>query len=109
MAEAALTIDAAELILRDVLRDVMDQRDAASPETRGTWITRMAHAIFMCRGAVQDIVSVTGASGSRLESPIQRALRDISTGSNHVLFDREARYADYGRTLLDQPIQSMMV
>ncbi|MEP0068690.1 hypothetical protein [Pyruvatibacter sp.] len=109
VAEAALTIDAAELILRDVLRDVMEQRDAASPETRGSWITRMAHAIFMCRRAVQDIVSVTGASGSRLESPIQRALRDISTGSNHVLFDREARYADYGRTLLDQPIQSMMV
>ncbi|MEM8605758.1 MAG: acyl-CoA dehydrogenase family protein [Myxococcota bacterium] len=109
VASAALTIDAAELLLRDVLRDVMEKRDSASPEERGTWITRMAHAVFMCRSAVQDIVSVTGASGSRLESPIQRALRDISTGSNHVIFDREARYADYGRTLLGQPIQSIMV
>ncbi len=109
VASAALTINAAELVLRDVLREVMEYRDDATQAMRGSWLSRMAHAIFMCRSAVQDIVSVTGASGSRLESPIQRALRDISTGSNHVLFDREVRYADYGRTLLDQPIESMMV
>ena len=109
VAGAALTIEAAELLLRDVLRDVMEQRNDASRETRGAWITRMAHAVFMCRGAVQDIMSVTGASGSNLDSPIQKALRDISTGSNHILFDRESRYADYGRTLLDQPIQALLV
>ncbi len=109
VASAALTIEAAELLLRDVLRDVMDQRNTASTETRGAWVTRMAHAVFMCRSAVQDILSVTGASGSRLESPIQRAMRDISTGSNHIIFDRESRYADYGRTLLGQPIQSFLV
>ena len=109
VAEAALSIDAAELVLRDVLRDVMDQRNAASTATRGTWLSRMAHAVFMCRSAVQDILSVTGAGGSRLDSPIQRAMRDISTGSNHIIFDRETRYADFGRTLLDQPIQSFLV
>ncbi len=109
VAAAALTINAAELVLRDVLREVMEYRIDATQDMRGSWLSRMSHAIFMCRGAVQDIVSVTGASGAKLDSPIQRALRDISTGSNHVLFDREARYADYGRTLLDQPIQSMMV
>lgn len=109
VASAALSINAAELVLRDVLREVMEYRIDATPEMRGSWLSRMSHAIFMCRGAVQDIVSVTGASGAKLDSPIQRALRDISTGSNHVLFDREVRYADYGRTLLDQPIQSMMV
>ena len=109
VAAAALEVEAAELLLRDVLRDVMEQRNAASRETRNSWLTRMSHAVFMCRGAVQDIVSVTGASGGRLDSPIQRALRDISIGSNHVIFDREARYADYGRTMLDQPVKSMMV
>ncbi|MEM7322781.1 MAG: hypothetical protein AAF531_06830 [Actinomycetota bacterium] len=109
VAEAALTINAAELVLRDVLREVMEQRDTATPDVRSSWVTRMAHAVFMCRNAVQDIVSVTGAGGLRLESPIQRALRDITTGSNHIIFDRETRYADYGRTLLDQPIQSFLV
>lgn len=109
VAAAALNIEAAELLLRDVMRDVMQHRETASRELRSDWISRMAHSVFMCREAVQDIASVTGASGSRLDSPIQRALRDISTGSNHVIFDRESRYADFGRTLLDQPVQSFMV
>lgn len=107
-ARAALSIDAAELVFRDVLADIMVQRDEASIETRITWLTRMGHAVFMCREAVQDICSITGASGSRLDNPIQRAMRDITTGSNHVIFDRESRYADYGRLLLGQPIQNPM-
>lgn len=109
VARAALNIDAAELVFRQVLDDVMTQRNSATIETRSSWLSRLAHAVFMCRDAVQDISSVTGASGARLESPIQRALRDITAGSNHVIFDRELRYADYGRLLLDQPIQTMLV
>ncbi|MEZ5372958.1 MAG: hypothetical protein R2704_09500 [Microthrixaceae bacterium] len=109
VASAALSIEAAELMFRDVLAEVMAQRNRASLETRSAWLSRMAHAVFMCRDAVQDISSVTGAGGARLESPIQRALRDITTGSNHVIFDREMRYADYGRILLDQPIKNLLV
>ena len=109
VAQAAMTIEAAELLLRDILREVMEHRNAAASELRGSWLARMAHAVFMCRSAVQDIVSVTGAGGLRLESPIQRALRDITTGSNHIIFDRESRYADYGRVLLGEPIQSFLV
>lgn len=109
VARAALSIGAAELIFRDVLADVMAQRNDATLETRATWLTRMAHAVFLCRDAVQDICSVTGASGSRLDNPIQRAMRDITAASNHVIFDREARYADYGRVLLDQPITNLLI
>ena len=109
VARAALTIDAAELIFRDVLAEVMAQRNDATIETRSGWLSRLTHAVFMCREAVHDISSVTGASGARLESPIQRALRDITAGSNHVIFDRELRYADYGRLLLDQPVQIALI
>ncbi len=109
VARAALSIEAAELLFRSVLADVMAQRNGASIETRSTWLTRMGHAVFMCREAVQDICSVTGASGSRLDNPIQRALRDVTAGSNHVIFDRESRYADYGRILLGQPMQNLLV
>lgn len=108
-ARAALSIEAAELVFRDVLADVMAQRKNASLETRSAWLARLGHAVFMCRDAVQDLASVTGASGAQLDNPIQRALRDITTGSNHVIFDREIKYADYGRILLDQPIQSLLV
>lgn len=107
-ARAALTIEAAELMFRQVLADVMAERDRASYGTRVTWLTRLSHAVFMCREAVQDIASVMGASGSRLDNPIQRALRDITAGSNHVIFDRESRYADYGRILLGERPQSPM-
>ena len=108
-ARAALSIDAAELIFRDVLADVMAQRNSASFETRSIWLSRLTHAVYMCRDAVRDICSVTGASGSRLDNPIQRALRDTTTGANHLIFDREIRYADYGRLLLDQPTSRFLV
>lgn len=109
VARAALDIDAAELLVRDVVADLMRQRNEASLETRSTWMTRMAHAVFLCRDAVQEVASVTGASGSRLDNPIQRAVRDVMTASNHVVFDPELRYADQGRILLGQPIRNMMV
>ena len=87
----------------------MAQRNSATIETRSTWLEKLSHAVFLCREAVQDIASVTGASGSRLDNPIQRALRDVTTASNHVVFDREARYADYGRLLLTRPLRNRMV
>jgi alkylation response protein AidB-like acyl-CoA dehydrogenase len=108
-ARAALNVEAAELLFRDVLRDVMDQRYAASRETRSGWMSRIAHGVFMVRDAIIDLASVTGASGSRLDSPIQRALRDIQTASNHVFIDRESRYADLGRVLTGQAPQSLVV
>ena len=60
-------------------------------------------------GRIINIASVIGASGSRLDNPIQRALRDVSTATNHVVFDRESRYADHGRLLLGQPLKNLMV
>ncbi|MEO0438762.1 MAG: acyl-CoA dehydrogenase family protein [Pseudomonadota bacterium] len=109
VAKAAMNLEAAELVLRDILKGVMEERAEASRETRLQWIARMSHAVFMCRTAVQDIASVTGAGGFYLDSPVQKALRDISTGSNHIIFDRESRYSDFGRVLLDQPIESLMI
>lgn len=108
-ARPALSIDAAELVFRDVLRELMEQRDQATMETRSTWLSRMAHSVITCREAVQDICSVTGASGGRLDNPVQRALRDATIGSNHMMFDRETGYAEYGRILLGQPMQSPVV
>ncbi|MDJ0786449.1 MAG: hypothetical protein QNK05_06545 [Myxococcota bacterium] len=109
VARAALSLDAAELLFRDVLAEVMAERNAAPVETRSRWLARMSHAVCLCREAVQDIGSVTGASGSRLDNPIQRAVRDVMTASNHVVFDRESRYADHGRLLLGQRLESPMV
>lgn len=109
IAEAALAVGAAELVLRDVLRDVMAQRHAATVETRSAWASRVAHAVFTCRDATNTIASLVGASGAMLDNPIQRFARDINTASNHVVFEREGRYGDYARQLLGQPIKSFLV
>lgn len=109
IAEAALAIDAAELVMRDVLRDVVAQRNNATVETRSAWASRISNAVFKCRDATNTIASLGGASGALLDNPIQRFARDINTASNHVVFEREARYGDYARQLIGQPITNLLV
>lgn len=109
VAEASMTIDAAELLLRDVLAEMMDKRGDASLEERSSWMTKISHAVFTSRDATQSIASLIGASGAMLDNPIQRCARDISAGANHVIFDRESRYGDHARQLIGQPITNLLV
>ncbi len=109
IVEAALTIETAELLLRDVLGQVMEERDKCTMEDRGRWLARISHAVFMCRDAVHKIGGAAGASGNFLDNPIQRAVRDINTASCHVVFDRDSRYGDYGRLLFGQGLTNMLV
>ena len=109
IAEASMTIDAAELVMRNVLADILARRGNASPEERSAWASSVTHAVFMCRQATQSIASLIGASGAMLDNPIQRFARDISTASNHVIFERESRYGDHTRQLLDQPITNRLI
>ena len=109
IAEASLSIDAAELLMRAVLADVMARRADAGPEERSEWLSRITHAVVMCRQATNTIASLVGASGAMLDNPIQRFARDVSTAANHIVFDRESRYADHTRQLLGQPITNPMV
>lgn len=109
VAEASLSIDAAELLMRDVLSDMMERRHDASVEERSTWASKIAHAVFSCRAATNTIASLVGASGAMLDNPIQRCARDINTAANHVVFERESRYADHARQLLGQPITNQLV
>lgn len=102
LGEAALKIDTAELVLRDVMADVMSKRNRATNEERSNWLSRMAYAAYTCKEAVLQISAETGASGGFLSNPIQRALRDISIATNHVVFSKTSRYGDVGRTLLGQ-------
>ena len=102
IGEAALKIDTAELVLRDVLADVMTKRNRATQSERSNWLSRMAYAVFTCKEAVLRISEETGASGGFLSNPIQRAVRDISIATNHVVFSKTSRYGDIGRSLLGQ-------
>ncbi len=102
LGEAALKIESAELTLRDTMADVMARRNRATNEERSHWLSRMAYAVFTCKEAVLAISEETGASGGLLNNPIQRAVRDISIATNHVVFSKSSRYGDVGRGLLGE-------
>ena len=104
IGEASLKIDAAELIFRDVMADVMEKRSAASNVERSHWLSRIAYAVYACKEAVFQISEESGASGGFLSNPIQRAVRDISIASNHVIFSKASRYGEMGRAILKQDI-----
>ena len=100
VGEAALKLETAELVLRDVLRDVMAKRKDASNAERSHWLSRQAHAIYLVREVANLIGAETGASGGFLDNPVQRAVRDINLASNHVVFAKENRLNEVGRALL---------
>ncbi len=99
-AQAALEVEMAEDMMRAVVADVMAQRIDATPAKRAGWLARMTHAVATCRAATNKICEAAGASSNNLNNPLQRCLRDINTASNHVVFDRDSRYRDLGRTLV---------
>ncbi len=101
IGEAALKVETAELVMRDVMADVMAKRNRSSNEERSHWLSRMAYAVFTCKEAVLRISEETGASGGFLNNPIQRAVRDISIACNHVVFAKTSRYGDVGRAMLN--------
>ena len=99
-AQAALEVEMAESMMRGVVDDIMKQRMAAAPATRAAWLARMTHAVATCRNAINKICEASGAGSNNLNNPLQRCLRDVNTASNHVVFDRDSRYRDFGRTLV---------
>ncbi len=100
IGEAALKIESAELVMRDVLAHVMAKRNQATIAERSHWLSRIAFAVYTCKEAVLQIGEETGASGGFLSNPVQRALRDMSIAANHVVFSKTSRYGDVGRARL---------
>jgi alkylation response protein AidB-like acyl-CoA dehydrogenase len=102
LGEVSLKVESAELLMRSVLRDVMDKRNDASAQQRSHWLSQIAYAVHSCKEASIQLGDVTGASGGHLDNPVQRAVRDIAIASNHVVFSKDSQYTAVGRTLLGQ-------
>ena len=102
LGEVSLKLEAAELVLRDVLRDVMDKRSKATESERARWLSRQTYAVQVCKEATLQIADASGASAGHLNNPVQRSVRDVSIASNHVVFSRDRHYSTLGRALLGQ-------
>lgn len=105
LAQAAIEIRQAELLLRDVCAEVCSLRNRASRLERGRWIASGATALHQARRVIQDVSEASGASAHFQSHPLQRALRDANVASCHLVFDRDAQQEVYGKLLLgmEQP------
>ncbi len=108
-AEAAMNIEAAELLLRNTMADLMANRKEATIDMRGAWTAKIAHAVHMCRQAANSISLNAGAGGHFMDNPVQRAVRDINTATSHIAFDKNTRYGDYGAILFEQPFNTLLL
>jgi 3-hydroxy-9,10-secoandrosta-1,3,5(10)-triene-9,17-dione monooxygenase len=103
LAEAAVRIDSAELLLRRSLAMV----DSGSDITLADRVRNRRDVTYVNRilvAAVEDLMQLAGASALRDESPIQRGWRDVRAISCHVFCNFNAAAENYGRMALGHPL-----
>ena len=103
LGEAASRIHAAELVLYRVADDIDDyaRRGENMPmDVRGRIRMDIALVPRLCRDAVQELMTIGGAAGLSLKSPIQRAARNLQATCMHGFLLYEAGAEIYGRILL---------
>jgi alkylation response protein AidB-like acyl-CoA dehydrogenase len=108
LARAELTLRQAELVMRDAVAEVCALRDAASLEQRARWAASIAQTVHVCRQLLQEIAQASGASAHFTSHPLQRAVRDASVATAHVVFDLDAQLENYGSLRLGrEPVVRM--
>jgi alkylation response protein AidB-like acyl-CoA dehydrogenase len=103
LAEAAVRIDSAELLLRRCLAMV----DSGAMITLADRVRNRRDVTYVGRilvRAVEDLMQMAGASALRDESPIQRGWRDVRAISCHVFCNFNAAAENYGRMALGHPL-----
>jgi 3-hydroxy-9,10-secoandrosta-1,3,5(10)-triene-9,17-dione monooxygenase len=103
LGEAASKIHAAELVLYRIADDIDEyaRRGEKMPmSVRGRIRMDIALVPRLCRDAIFDLLTIGGASGLSLKSPIQRAARNLQATCMHgfLLYDSGAEI--YGKVLL---------
>jgi 3-hydroxy-9,10-secoandrosta-1,3,5(10)-triene-9,17-dione monooxygenase len=103
LGEAASKIHAAELVLYRIADDIDEyaKRGEKMPmSVRGRIRMDIALVPRLCRDAVFELLTIGGASGLSLKSPIQRAARNLQATCMHgfLLYDSGAEI--YGKVLL---------
>jgi 3-hydroxy-9,10-secoandrosta-1,3,5(10)-triene-9,17-dione monooxygenase len=105
LGEAAAKIHAAELILYRVADDIdaYAKRGEKMPiDVRGRIRMDICLAPRLCRDAVQELMTIGGAAGLSLKSPIQRAFRNLQATCMHGFLLYDAGAEIYGKILLGQ-------
>jgi resorcinol 4-hydroxylase (FADH2) len=99
-ADAAASVEAAELILLTDMRNMTAKLYAGEPITVADRIRVRRNQAYVTRLAVQAVESLnaaTGGYGLHLSNPIQRAWRDANAVARHVSLNWDAVGTMYGQ------------
>ena len=105
LGESASKIHAAELVLYRIADDIdaYAKRGEKMPmDVRGRIRMDICLVPRLCREAVQDLLTIGGAAGLSLKSPIQRAFRNLQATCMHGFLLYDAGAEIYGKILLGQ-------
>ncbi len=110
LAKADLSARAACVLLDDLVADI--ERDALSTpidiNSRALQRAKASHIASICREVVTQLAQGSGASAHMLDSPVQRAFRDITMAANHVVFDFDPTMELHGKMLIGKPPEVIM-
>ena len=104
LAEATAQIRAAHLVQQEVYDEfdrLMASGERFDPAHR-TWARwQVSYAVELCRRAVTQLFSGSGAHAVYAPSALQRAFRNVQVGAQHANLDFDTGAEQYGRLLLD--------
>jgi alkylation response protein AidB-like acyl-CoA dehydrogenase len=112
LAEAAAEVDAAELLVQRDCAEMAAWAERglrATAEQRGRYRRDAAWAVQTCARAVARLQPAAGAHSIFLDSPLQRAVRDLQAMSTHIVADSDAGGEAYARALLGLPRNDPLV
>ena len=105
LGRAETMVRAAELALHDAAAQMMEAGRSGDADfgVRSAIRSQIMLALDLCRDAVRSLAESSGASAHRLDSPLQRYVRDIHVIGNHALYDSDVLYEQRGRAILGLP------
>lgn len=105
LAKADLGARGAWTLLEALVADIEDSANATPVDilVRADFRARASHIASICRDVVTHLAHGGGASAHMLDSPIQRAFRDVSMGACHVVFDHDPTMEIHGKILVGDP------
>jgi alkylation response protein AidB-like acyl-CoA dehydrogenase len=108
LGQADTDVNLAELALRDSARVLMrlaESDDRADIGARARLRANVVNATSLARDSVRRVIDALGSTVHQSDHPIQRAVRDITVATGHVLHDRTAAMELHGRLLIGLPPQ----
>jgi 3-hydroxy-9,10-secoandrosta-1,3,5(10)-triene-9,17-dione monooxygenase len=100
LAEIAAQIDAAELLARRALATARQDYTGMAMETRVLLRRDFAYSIRSLRGALDELVKLSGSSGLMDGNAVQRCWRDAIAIASHVVMNWDVPAENFGRTEL---------